>query len=199
MLIMKVTLEDVSNKASSNLAQKDIDGLMGDYPIFGASGYIGNVDFYHQEREYIAVVKDGAGVGRTMYLPAKSSVIGTLQYILPKDNIVPRYLYYAVRNMKLERYYMGAAIPHIYYKDYKKEIFEFESVLNNSDLTSEDFVKIISAYNEKYGSFIQDVEDDFSGKKQDTIMNKIADELNLNIKYIELDENLSLTLIRLYL
>ena len=54
---------------------------------------------------------------------------------------------------------------------------QFESVLNNSDLTSEDFVKIISAYNEKYGSFIQDVEDDFSGKKQDTIMNKIADEL----------------------
>ena len=125
---MKVTLEDVSNKASSNLAQKDIDGLMGDYPIFGASGYIGNVDFYHQEREYIAVVKDGAGVGRTMYLPAKSSVIGTLQYILPKDNIVPRYLYYAVRNMKLERYYMGAAIPHIYYKDYKKEIFELPDI-----------------------------------------------------------------------
>ncbi len=125
---MKVTLEDVSNKASSNLAQKDIDGLTGEYPIFGASGYICNVDFYHQEREYIAVVKDGAGVGRTMYLPAKSSVIGTLQYILPKDNIVPRYLYYAVRNMKLEKYYMGAAIPHIYYKDYKKEIFELPDI-----------------------------------------------------------------------
>ena len=125
---MKVTLEDVSNKASSNLAQKDIDGLIGDYPIFGASGYIGNLDFYHQEREYIAVVKDGAGVGRTMYLPAKSSVIGTLQYILPKDNIVPRYLYYAVRNMKLEKYYMGAAIPHIYYKDYKKETFELPNI-----------------------------------------------------------------------
>ena len=121
---MKVTLEDVSEKAGSNLAQKDIIDLEGDYPIYGASGYIGNVNFYHQLGDYVAVVKDGAGVGRTMYLPEKSSVIGTLQYIIPKDNIVPKYLYYAVKNMHLEKYYMGAAIPHIYYKDYKRESFE---------------------------------------------------------------------------
>lgn len=121
---MKVSLEDVSTRGSSNIAQKDLEGSIGSYPIFGASGYIKSIDFYHQAKEYIAVVKDGAGVGRTMFMPANSSVIGTLQYILPKDNIVPKYLYYAVKNMKLERYYTGAAIPHIYYKDYKKEVFE---------------------------------------------------------------------------
>lgn len=33
------------------------------------------------------------------------------------------YLYYAVKNMKLAKYYTGATIPHIYYKDYKKETF----------------------------------------------------------------------------
>ena len=54
---------------------------------------------------------------------------------------------------------------------------QFESILNNEDLSAEDFVKIIAIYNEKYGSFIQDVEGDFSGEKQDTIMNKIADKL----------------------
>lgn len=119
----KVRLEDVSERGSSNLAQKDIEGMTGAYPIYGASGYIGNIDFYHQEKEYIAVVKDGAGVGRAMFLPEKSSVIGTLQYIIPKKNILPKYLYYAVKNMKLARYYTGATIPHIYYKDYKKETF----------------------------------------------------------------------------
>lgn len=119
----KVRLEDVSVRGSSNLAQKDIEGMTGVYPIYGASGYIGNVDFYHQEEEYIAVVKDGAGIGRTMFLPAKSSVIGTLQYIIPKESILAKYLYYAVKKMKLERYYTGATIPHIYYKDYKKETF----------------------------------------------------------------------------
>lgn len=119
----KVRLEDVSERGSSNLAQKDIEGMTGDYPIYGASGYIGNVDFYHQEKAYIAVVKDGAGVGKTIFLPAKSSVIGTLQYIIPKENIHPKYLYYVVKNMNLARYYTGATIPHIYYKDYKKETF----------------------------------------------------------------------------
>ena len=88
----KVRLEEVSKKRSSNLAQKDVEGLNGDYPIYGAAGYIGNVDFYHQEDDYVAVVKDGAGIGRTMFLPAKSSVIGTLQYIIPEKNVLPKYL-----------------------------------------------------------------------------------------------------------
>jgi type I restriction enzyme S subunit len=119
---IKVKLEDVCERGSSNLAQKDLENLTGDYPVYGAGGYIKDIDFYHQENEYIAVVKDGAGIGRTVFLPGKSSVIGTLQYLVPKDNIVPKYLYYAVTSMKLEKYYTGATIPHIYFKDYKKEI-----------------------------------------------------------------------------
>ena len=119
--VKRVTLEDVCTKASSNLAQKDIEGESGDYPVYGASGRIKGVGFYAQDREYIAVVKDGAGVGRAMFLPAQSSVIGTMQYILPKENIEPKYLYYAVKSMDLSRYAMGATIPHIYFKDYKKE------------------------------------------------------------------------------
>jgi len=75
---MRVKLEDVCDKASSNLKQSDVIEQTGDYPIFGASGCIGNVDFYHQEKPYVAVVKDGAGIGRTVLLPAKSSVIGTM-------------------------------------------------------------------------------------------------------------------------
>ena len=119
----KVKLGDVSERGSSNLAQKDIEGLIGNYPIYGAAGYIGTVDFYHQKKDYIAVVKDGAGIGRTMFLPAKSSVLGTLQYIIPNERVVPKYLYYAVKHMNLAKYCTGATIPHIYYKDYKNEIF----------------------------------------------------------------------------
>ena len=119
---IKVKLEDVCERGSSNLAQKDLENLTGDYPVYGAGGYVKDIDFYHQENEYIAVVKDGAGIGRTVFLPGKSSVIGTLQYLVPKDNIVPKYLYYAVTSMKLEKYYTGATIPHIYFKDYKKEV-----------------------------------------------------------------------------
>ncbi len=57
-----------------------------------------------------------------MLLPARSSVIGTMQYIIPNDKVDIRYLYYGIVNMNLSRYYMGAAIPHIYFKDYQKEL-----------------------------------------------------------------------------
>ena len=116
-----VTLGEVCHKESSGVAQKDLDSKDGVYPIYGASGLIKNVDFYHQDSPYIAVVKDGAGVGRTMMLPEKTSVIGTMQYLLPNDKIDIYYLYYAVCSMNLSKYYMGAAIPHIYFKDYQKE------------------------------------------------------------------------------
>lgn len=42
---MKVKLADVCERGSSNLKQADIAGKSGDYPVYGASGYIGNVDF----------------------------------------------------------------------------------------------------------------------------------------------------------
>ena len=125
---MRVKLGDVCERGSSNLKQSDVVELKGDYPIYGASGYIGNVDFYHQENSYVAVVKDGAGIGRTILLPAKSSIIGTMQYLLPKDNVLPEYLYYVVSYMHLEKYFTGATIPHIYFKDYKNEEFNLDSV-----------------------------------------------------------------------
>ena len=125
---MRVKLGDVCERGSSNLRQSDIAGKTGEYPIFGAAGYIGNVDFYHQEKPYVAVVKDGAGIGRTTLLPAKSSIIGTMQYLLPKDSVLPEYLCYVVRYMHLEKYFSGATIPHIYFRDYKNEEFNLDSL-----------------------------------------------------------------------
>lgn len=123
---MRVKLEDVCERGSSNLKQSDIVNKTGEYPIYGAAGYIGNVDFYHQEKSYVAVVKDGAGIGRTTLHPAKSSIIGTMQYLLPKENVLPEYLCYVVRYMHLEKYFTGATIPHIYFKDYKNEQFNLD-------------------------------------------------------------------------
>lgn len=115
-------LGDICNKASSSVAQKDLENNDGNYPIYGASGFIKNVDFYHQENPYVAVVKDGAGVGRVMKLPANSSVIGTMQYIIPNEGVNVSYLAYALEHMNLSKYYLGAAIPHIYFKDYCNEM-----------------------------------------------------------------------------
>ncbi|MBQ6683806.1 MAG: restriction endonuclease subunit S, partial [Bacteroidales bacterium] len=111
-------VKDICTKGSSQVAQKNLEGLTGDYPIYGASGLIKNVDFYHQEKEYIGLVKDGSGIGRVMFLPPKSSVIGTLQYILPKEGYNIRYIGYCLQSLRLDKYKQGAAIPHIYFKDY---------------------------------------------------------------------------------
>ena len=41
-------LIDLCSKGSSNIAQKDLSACEGQYPIYGAAGFIKNVDFYHQ-------------------------------------------------------------------------------------------------------------------------------------------------------
>lgn len=123
-----VKLEDVCYSGSSNISQKDVMILDGSYPIYGASGFIKNINFYKSEKPYIAIVKDGSGVGRTMILPEKSSVIGTMNYIFPRDNIDIRYLYYAITSIDLSKYCTGIAIPHIYFKDYKKEKLNLPSI-----------------------------------------------------------------------
>ena len=111
-------LKDICEKGSSNVNMKDLSNLGGNYPIYGASGFIQNVNFYHQEKEYIGIIKDGSGIGRTMLLPAKSSVIGTLQYILPKEGNSIHFINYALQSLDLSKYKQGATIPHIYFRDY---------------------------------------------------------------------------------
>ena len=129
-------LGDVCQKATSNIAQKDLENRNGEYEIYGASGFIKKVDFYQQENPYIAVVKDGAGIGRVMKLPAKTSVIGTMQYIIPNNDIDISYLAYAMENMNLAKYYTGATIPHIYFKDYQKEELPVPSLEEQQKIAS---------------------------------------------------------------
>lgn len=133
---MRAKLEDVCVRGSSNLKQSDVIDKTGEYPIYGAARYIGNVDFYHQDQPYVAVVKDGAGIGRTSLYPAESSVIGTMQYLLPKENVLPEYLCYVVKYMHLEKYFTGATIPHIYFKDYKKEEFNLDTLDRQKEIVN---------------------------------------------------------------
>lgn len=131
---MRVRLEDVCEKESSKLKQSDVIDQNGLYPVYGASGYLGSINTYQQSNYYVAVVKDGAGIGRTMLLPPKSSIIGTMQYLIPKDNVQPEYLYYVVKAKHLEKYFSGATIPHIYFKDYKNEQFDLVSFEKQRDI-----------------------------------------------------------------
>ena len=116
-----VKLSDVCNSETSNLTLKNLENNFGEYSLYGASGFIKNIDFYKQDKDYIGIVKDGAGIGRVMLLEKYSSILGTMQYIIPKENINIKYLYYNLIKMNLSKYFTGSTIPHIYFKDYKKE------------------------------------------------------------------------------
>lgn len=135
-------IKDICYKESSNIAQNKIVELDGDYPVYGASGFIQNVDFYQRDTNYIGVVKDGSGVGRVNIYPAFSSLLGTLQYILPKNGFHINYVAYALKSLNLSKYASGAAIPHIYFKDYGEEVIPVpplpvqEQIVSELDLLS---------------------------------------------------------------
>ncbi|MDB1476854.1 restriction endonuclease subunit S [Bifidobacterium adolescentis] len=69
---------------------------------------------------YVAVVKDGAGVGRASACEAKTSVLGTMQALIPSEGIDRDYLLHLVRSLHLGDGFSGSTIPHIYFKDYGK-------------------------------------------------------------------------------
>ena len=117
------TIGDACTSASSNISQNKLADDEGIYPIYGASGLIKNVSFFHRDKPYLSIVKDGSGVGRITKMEANTSVIGTLQYLLPKEQIDLDYLNYTLMSVDFKKYVAGAAIPHIYFKDYKNEPF----------------------------------------------------------------------------
>ena len=139
---VKKSISEICDKASSNIAQNKIADIDGDYPVYGASGYVQNVDFYHRDTPYIGIVKDGSGVGRVNIYPAYSSLLGTMQYIIPKEGYLLGYVAYALKGLNLSSFASGAAIPHIYFKDYGKckidvpPLIEQERIVAELDLLS---------------------------------------------------------------
>lgn len=135
-------IKDICDKASSNIAMNKITDIDGIYPVYGASGFVQNVDFFHRDTPYIGIVKDGAGVGRVNVYPAYSSLLGTLQYILPKEGNSINYVAYALKSLNLASSVTGATIPHIYFKDYGEitlpvpPLSEQERIVSELDLIS---------------------------------------------------------------
>lgn len=117
----EVAIKDICHKDSSALKQKELLSE-GKYPVFGASGIAGYLNTFYQEKEYIGIVKDGSGIGRVAFYPAESSLIGTMQYILPKEDYDIRYIGYCLQSLDLSKYKQGAAIPHIYFRDYGEQL-----------------------------------------------------------------------------
>lgn len=118
---MEKKLGEIADKKSSSIAANNLDSNNGEYKVYGATGFLKKIDFYKEEQAYISIVKDGAGVGRILFCEPKSSVLGTLDIIKPKDDVNLYFLYLVLSKISFIKYTTGVTIPHIYFKDYEKE------------------------------------------------------------------------------
>jgi len=116
-------LEDAVKKGSSNISLNKVKNDEGEYPLFSAKGFNKNISFFQQEKEYLGIIKDGAGIGRVSKHPAKSSIVATMQYLIPKDGFEIGFIEYFLNGIDFEKHRNGSTIPHIYFKDYKSERF----------------------------------------------------------------------------
>ena len=117
--LKSVQLDEIVDYRSSINTLSIIDrSHVGEYPIYDAGGIVAHIDRYDFDSDYVAIIKDGSGVGRLQLCQAKSSIIGTLGALVPKG-CSAEYLYAALQNVNFSPFITGMAIPHIYYKDYK--------------------------------------------------------------------------------
>ena len=198
---VRKSISEICDKASSNIAQNKIADIDGDYPVYGASGYVQNVDFYHRDTDYIGIVKDGSGVGRVNVYPAYSSLLGTMQYIIPKDGYLLGYVAYALKGLNLSSFASGAAIPHIYFKDYGKckidvpPLSEQQRIVSELDLLSS-IIEKKKAQLKEYDQLAQSIFYDMFGdpvenpkgwevKKLGEVCSKISDGVHAKPKYTE--------------
>ena len=105
--MVRVKLEDVCERGTSNLKMSDVTDLSGNYPIYGAAGYIGNVDFYHQINPYVAIVKDGAGIGRQCYAQLNHRLLEQCNIYCEKEYSSSISLLRCKIYMHLEKYFTG--------------------------------------------------------------------------------------------
>ena len=118
----RTRLKDVVRQQKSSLKLSDLK-KHGAFPVFGASGLVGYRDCFQSEKEAVAIIKDGAGIGRVSMLPKHSSVLGTIQMLEPKEGISNSYLFYFLSHLNLGKSFTGSTIPHIYFKNYSDSSF----------------------------------------------------------------------------
>ena len=114
-------LGEICEYHTSSLTAKDVNEN-GNYDLYDANSLIGKTNKGCMEEDYITIIKDGAGVGRTRLLPKNSMFLGTMGALTSQNSDLD-FLYQLISNADLGKSYTGSTIPHIYFKDYRKNIY----------------------------------------------------------------------------
>jgi type I restriction enzyme S subunit len=116
----KLKLKYLCSSFNTPLAAKELslESENGMFPVYGAAGLMGYYSKYFVDKEYLGIVKDGAGVGRIDKYPAKSSLLGTMATIIPNEGVDIDWLKYAITSLDLGNSIDKTTIPHIYFSVY---------------------------------------------------------------------------------
>ncbi len=118
-------LGEICEYHTSSLTAKDVNEN-GNYDLYDANSLIGKTNKGCMEEDYITIIKDGAGVGRTRLLPKNSMFLGTMGALTPRNSDLD-FLFQLITNADLGKTYTGSTIPHIYFKDYGKNRYSIPS------------------------------------------------------------------------
>lgn len=118
-LTPNISIRDCLDCYSSTLQECETEE-QGTYPVYGANGVCGYLDYATISAPAILIVKDGSGVGNVSYANGDCSVVGTLNYLQPKKDVSAKFLYFVLKRFNFQPYKTGMAIPHIYFKAYSK-------------------------------------------------------------------------------
>ena len=162
-------LGEILTSKSSAISQNTLKNNEGIYSVYGAIGKIKNINFYENENEYIGIVKDGAGVGRTFLCEKKSSVLGTLNYLeLKTKSIYLKFAYYILKQIDFSKYIVGSSIPHIYFKDYKNEKIQLPILEEQQKIA--DFLSSIDSKIESIGKELEGLKEFKKGLLQQMLV-----------------------------
>ena len=112
----KRKLSELFSYTSSSLTIKDVEPD-GKYDLYDANNLIGKTNSKPMNTDYITIIKDGAGVGRTRKLPANSMFIGTMGGLQTSESDID-FIISLLRKVDFSSQFSGSTIPHIYFKDY---------------------------------------------------------------------------------
>ena len=122
--MQRVKLKYLCKSFSTPLSQQDIS-KDGKYKVFGASGCVGYMNEYSCDKEYLGIIKDGAGVGRIIKYPKQTSLLGTMAYIVPNANVNIGWLKYSIHSLELGKNNARTTIPHIYFSEYGNMFIDY--------------------------------------------------------------------------
>ncbi len=113
----RVKLKYLSISFNSSIQVNSLSDT-GKTPVYGASGIAGYTNELGIDRDYLGIVKDGAGAGRINCYKKGSLLSNTLSYIIPQKNVEINWLKYSIISLNLSETIDKTTIPHIYFSDY---------------------------------------------------------------------------------